>query len=73
MPGLGWSNRSGAGLVGWRDGEADFADLFRGVAAASAVERIGELGVFAGDWAGGLVFGDSRTTFVGVALTLNER
>lgn len=32
---------------------------------------IGE--AFDGDCSGGLVFGDSRTTFVGVALTLNDR
>jgi hypothetical protein len=34
---------------------------------------IGELDGFRGELAGGLLFGDSRTTFVGVAFILNER
>jgi hypothetical protein len=37
------------------------------------VGAIGELKGFAGDISGGLVFGVSKTTFVGVAFILNDR
>jgi hypothetical protein len=43
------------------------------VGVESWAGEIGELQVFAGDFSGGLILGDSRTTFVGVALTLNAR
>jgi hypothetical protein len=47
--------------------------LFAGTSLPSSVGVIGELQGLAGDFAGGLVFGDSNTTLVGVALIRNER
>lgn len=69
MSGLGWSKSSATGLD-----EACAGDLVlrAGVRRASSGGVMGEEG-FAGDLAGGPVFGVSRTTLFGVALTLKER
>lgn len=62
----------GNGLAGVLAGEMRLGVL-AGLETASCAGIIGELDGFRGELAGGLPCGDSRTTLVGVALTLNER